>query len=181
MARGVEAKQYIINKLKETFSADYLGENGGKYYISAPDDGANIQMAITITCPAKEIIFPSGVKKQIFPDGYQIIFFNNKDIKQIYPDNKIVYSFYEAKTIETSFPNGVHIYKLQNGQIEKHYPDGFKEIVYPSGEIKLINQNGKIYERQNTNYDNNGALIIQREDGTKEIKFPSGAEIFEFA
>ena len=46
MARGVEAKQYIINKLKETFGADYLGENGGKYYISAPDDGANIQMAM---------------------------------------------------------------------------------------------------------------------------------------
>lgn len=42
MARGIEAKQYIINKLKETFGADYLGENGGKYYISAPDDGSNI-------------------------------------------------------------------------------------------------------------------------------------------
>lgn len=58
MARGIEAKQYIINKLKETFGADYIGENGGKYYISVPDDGANIQMAITITCPTKEIIFP---------------------------------------------------------------------------------------------------------------------------
>ena len=58
MARGIEAKQYIINKLKETFGADYLGENGGKYYISAPDDGSNIQMAITITCPTKEVIFP---------------------------------------------------------------------------------------------------------------------------
>ena len=59
MARGIEAKQYIINKLKETFGANYLGESGGKYYISAPDDGSNIQMAITITCPAKEIIFPA--------------------------------------------------------------------------------------------------------------------------
>lgn len=59
MARGIEAKQYIINKLKETFGADYLGENGGKYYISAPDDGSSIQMAITITCPAKEVIFPA--------------------------------------------------------------------------------------------------------------------------
>lgn len=58
MARGIEAKQYIINKLKEAFGANYLGENGGKYYISAPDDGSNIQMAITITCPAKEVIFP---------------------------------------------------------------------------------------------------------------------------
>lgn len=59
MARGIEAKQYIINKLKETFGANYLGENGGKYYVVAPDDGTNIQMAITITCPAKEVIFPS--------------------------------------------------------------------------------------------------------------------------
>ena len=168
--------QYILTPFTKVISEEKL------------QDGKTVKI---YSNKAKEIIFPSGVKKQIFPDGYQIIFFNNKDIKQIYPDNKIVYSFYEAKTIETSFPNGVHIYKLQNGQIEKHYPDGFKEIVYPSGEIKLINQNGteslkqnkngKIYERQNTNYDNNGALIIQREDGTKEIKFPSGAEIFEFA
>lgn len=58
MARGIEAKQYIINKLKETFGADYLGENGGKCYVVAPDDRTNIQMAITITCPAKEVIFP---------------------------------------------------------------------------------------------------------------------------
>ena len=168
--------QYILTPFTKVISEEKL------------QDGKTVKI---YSNKAKEIIFPSGVKKQIFPDGYQIIFFNNKDIKQIYPDNKIVYSFYEAKTIETSFPNGVHIYKLQNGQIEKHYPDGFKEIVYPSGEIKLINQNGteslkqnkngKIYERQNTNYDNNGALIIQREDATKEIKFPSGAEIFEFA
>ncbi len=58
MAKGIEAKQYIISKLKETFGADYLGENGGKYYVVAPDGESNIQMAITITCPAKEVIFP---------------------------------------------------------------------------------------------------------------------------
>lgn len=58
MARGIEAKQYVINKLKETFGADYLGENGGKYYVVAPDGETSVQMAITITCPAKEVIFP---------------------------------------------------------------------------------------------------------------------------
>jgi len=31
----------------------------------------------------REVIFPSGVRKEIFNDGYQIIYFNNKDIKQV--------------------------------------------------------------------------------------------------
>jgi len=31
----------------------------------------------------REVIFPSGVRKEIFPDGYQIVYFNNKDIKQV--------------------------------------------------------------------------------------------------
>jgi len=31
----------------------------------------------------REVIFPSGVKKEIFGDGYQIIYFNNGDIKQV--------------------------------------------------------------------------------------------------
>lgn len=58
MARGIEAKQYVISKLKEAFGADYLGENGGKYYVIAPDGETRVQMAIAITCPAKEILFP---------------------------------------------------------------------------------------------------------------------------
>ena len=42
----------------------------------------------------KEIIFKSGVKKEIFYDGYQIIYFTNGDIKQIFPDKtKEVYFF----------------------------------------------------------------------------------------
>lgn len=31
----------------------------------------------------REVIFPSGVRKEIFPDGYQLVYFNNKDIKQV--------------------------------------------------------------------------------------------------
>lgn len=31
----------------------------------------------------REVIFPSGVRKEIFPDGYQIVYFNNKDVKQV--------------------------------------------------------------------------------------------------
>ena len=35
----------------------------------------------------KEIIFPSGVKKEIYPDGYYVVFFNNYDIKQVIPSH----------------------------------------------------------------------------------------------
>ena len=31
----------------------------------------------------REIVFPSGNKKQIYSDGYQILYFSNKDIKQV--------------------------------------------------------------------------------------------------
>ena len=32
----------------------------------------------------KEIIFPNGIRKLVFDDGYNIIYLNNKDIKQVY-------------------------------------------------------------------------------------------------
>lgn len=69
MARGIEAKQYIINKLKEAFGTDYLGENGGKYYVAAPDGDARVQMAIAITCPAKEVAFTTPTTATADRDG----------------------------------------------------------------------------------------------------------------
>ena len=46
------------------------------------------------------------MKKEILEDGYQIIYFKNKDIKQIYPDGIEVYYFYENNTKATTFKNG---------------------------------------------------------------------------
>ena len=42
----------------------------------------------------REIVFPSGNKKQIYSDGYQITFFANKDIKQVCITNKIIFLFF---------------------------------------------------------------------------------------
>lgn len=84
----------------------------------------------------KEIIFRKGVRKEIFPDGYTIVYFKNQDIKQTYPDGKIVYYFYEAKTTQTTETNGINIFKFDNNQIEKHFPDGTKEIRFNDGTIK---------------------------------------------
>lgn len=86
----------------------------------------------------KEIIFPSGVKKELFPDGYQVTYFNNKDIKQIYPDSKEVYLFAEIQTLQFKFSDGLQVFKFQDGQIEKNYPDGIKHIFYKDGTVKYI-------------------------------------------
>ena len=86
----------------------------------------------------KEIIFPSGVKKEIFSDGYQVTYFINKDIKQIYPNGKEVYLFNEIKTIQFKLPDGLQVFKFQDGQIEKNYPDGIKHIFYKDGTVKYI-------------------------------------------
>ncbi|CAI2386820.1 unnamed protein product [Moneuplotes crassus] len=90
----------------------------------------------------KEVIFKKGVRKEIFPDGYTIVYFKNKDVKQTYPDGTVVYYFDEAKTTQTTDVEGTHIYKFENEQIEKHYQDGSKEIQFPDGIIKCIYTDG---------------------------------------
>lgn len=84
----------------------------------------------------KEIIFRKGVRKEIFPDGYTVVYFKNRDIKQTYPDGKVVYYFDEARTTQTTETNGIHIFKFDNGQIEKHFPDGTKQIKFEDGTTK---------------------------------------------
>ena len=72
----------------------------------------------------KEFIFPNlGLRKEIFDDGYQISYFKNNDIKQLYPDGKEVYLYSENNTVITKFPNGLKVYKYANGKIEKSFPD----------------------------------------------------------
>jgi len=55
----------------------------------------------------KEVIFANGVKREVWPDSYQIVWFANKDIKQTFNDGKTVYYFAEAKTTQTTFADGL--------------------------------------------------------------------------
>ena len=92
----------------------------------------------------KEILFQSGVRKEIFSDGYQLINFPNGDMKQKFvgEEEKVMYFYSETNTIQTSFKNGINVFKFNNGQIEKHYPDGSKYIFYSNGIRRKISKNG---------------------------------------
>ena len=72
-----------------------------------------------------------------------VIYFNNKDIKQVYPDGKVVYYFAEANTNQTTLTDGLQVFKFESGQIEKHYPDGTKEINFSDGTLKCIFADGE--------------------------------------
>ena len=56
----------------------------------------------------REVIFPNGVRRLVWADGYSIIYFANNDIKQTFPDNaKTVYFFSKVGTTQTTFKDGL--------------------------------------------------------------------------
>ena len=51
MAKGKEAKERVIEKIKNTFGQDYLGIDNNKVYIWSEEGGERIQVALSLTCP----------------------------------------------------------------------------------------------------------------------------------
>ena len=59
MARGNQAKTEVIEKIIETFGQDKTILYDKKLYITTKEDGAPIQVCLTLTCP-KTLVSPSG-------------------------------------------------------------------------------------------------------------------------
>lgn len=51
MARGQEAKNYVICKIKEAFGENFIGEVDKKIYVWSKENGEPMQVAISLTCP----------------------------------------------------------------------------------------------------------------------------------
>ena len=54
-ARGSEAKKKVIEKIKEAFGDDFIGEVNGKYYLYSTESGEKIQIAVSLTCPKNPV------------------------------------------------------------------------------------------------------------------------------
>ena len=56
MARGVNAKNEVVKKIKAAFGDDFIGEIDKKLYVWAKDEGnEKVQIAITLTCPKVQV------------------------------------------------------------------------------------------------------------------------------
>ena len=51
MAKGAQAKEAVVNKLRAAFGDNYIGEYDKKYYVWSQENGERIQIAISLTCP----------------------------------------------------------------------------------------------------------------------------------
>lgn len=64
MARGNDAKELVINKIKEAFGDSYIGVFDKKVYVWSEEDGQKMQVSLALTCPktpvGDEVIIPSG-------------------------------------------------------------------------------------------------------------------------
>ena len=66
----------------------------------------------------KEILFSSGQKKEVFPDGYTIIKYINGDLKQIIPNYKETYYYAKDKTLQVKFSDGTVYLKYCDGRVD---------------------------------------------------------------
>ncbi|TSM60527.1 Centromere protein J [Bagarius yarrelli] len=115
-------------------------------------------------------IFPNGTRKQVSADGLSVtITFFNGDIKQMLPDQRVIYYYAEAQTTHTTYPDGLEVLQFPNNQIEKLFTDGHKEIVFPDQTVKNLYPDGR---EESVLLD--GTIIQQHPDGTKQIQFSTG-------
>jgi centromere protein J len=145
------------------FPSSYHGQSQQKIKLAEEVIGHDGKIQRIYENGKKEVVFTNGVKREVWPDGYSIVYFNNNDIKQTYPDGKIAYYFSEAKTTQTTFPNGLQVFKFANSQIEKHFADGTKEISFPDGEEESIFPDGTIQKIEKS--------------GIRIIEFPHGQRV----
>ncbi|XP_042695197.1 centromere protein J [Centrocercus urophasianus] len=116
------------------------------------------------------IFLPNGTWKKVGSDGKTVtITFFNGDVKQIMPDQTVIYYYADAKTTHTTYPDGLEILQFSNGQIEKHYPDGKKEITFPDQTIKSLFTDG-----QEESIFPDGTIVRIQRDGSKTIEFNNG-------
>ncbi|XP_060785293.1 centromere protein J isoform X2 [Neoarius graeffei] len=115
-------------------------------------------------------IFPNGTRKEVSADGLSVrVSFFNGDIKEIMPDQRVIYYYAQAQTTHTTYPDGLEVLQFPNNQIEKHFIDGHKEIIFPDQTVKNLYPDGR---EECALID--GTIIQQNPDGTKQIQFNTG-------
>ena len=78
-AKGTEAKAHVVDKIKQIFGSDYIGEYEKKHYVWSTENGERVQISITLTSPknpvgevnlSNEINFDSDENPTIAPTGF---------------------------------------------------------------------------------------------------------------
>ncbi|XP_031218423.1 centromere protein J [Mastomys coucha] len=150
----------LEHKNKEEKEEEIQGE------ISHPD--GKVEKVYKNGC--RVVLFPNGTRKEVSADGKSItVTFFNGDVKQVMPDERVVYYYAAAQTTHTTYPEGLEVLHFSSGQIEKHFPDGRKEITFPDRTMKTLFVDG-----QEESIFPDGTIVRVQRDGNKIIEFNNG-------
>lgn len=59
---------------------------------------------------SRVVVFPNGTRKTTAADGKSVVIaFFNGDVKQVKPDQSVVYYYAETKTTQTTHPDGLEV------------------------------------------------------------------------
>ncbi|CAI5727920.1 unnamed protein product [Hyaloperonospora brassicae] len=140
-----------------------VGQRGGKRELSYADG-------------SRTIMFPNGSKKDIDASGHFVIEFANGDRQEFFPDTGVsVYSYYEAQTTLTTYPDSRRVYEFANQQIETTLPDGTVEIQFTDGTTKTISANGDEFS-----VFPDGTTMLKQHDGLLEVTLQNAKTICFF-
>ena len=68
--------------------------------------------------------------------------FANGDLKDCLADGTIVYKYAATNATQTTFPSTkIEVFQFVSGQVERHFPDGTREIHFANGTTKRIDGN----------------------------------------
>ena len=110
-----------------------------------------------------DVIYRNYIQR-IFPDGYEIWFYPNGDIKQCFPNKRLFFYYNKNKSCEFRYlDEGYIVNKFPNGQYEKHYFDNSKNVRFTDGSYLIMKRNlGQLLELPNKKYivqDQKGNII----------------------
>lgn len=86
----------------------------------------------------QEFLYPNGTKRVVYSNGFSVVYYSNKDVKEDFPDGRQVYFFAAQETVQTIYPGGLKEVKFKNGQEEVFYPNGIREVKFADGTVKII-------------------------------------------
>ena len=140
-----ELKSHISGLQEENFRIKMeLSGLKAKFGVPEPNTWKYIEKFKDV--PKQEIIYSNGTKRLTHTNGYSVIIYSNKDIREDFPDGRQVYFFSDPETVQVAYPDGLKLVRFKSGQEEKFFPNGIREIKFPDGNTKTIYPDDKQLE-----------------------------------
>lgn len=108
-------------------------------------------------------------KRTVYPNGYVVYQYSNKDVKHVFVDGNISYYSQQSDSWQQITPQGIKVTRFSNSQVEKTYVDDSVKITFPNGTVKWISSEG---ETETAFPD--GVRIRRGIDGRRTVFHPSG-------